>query len=194
VKEYPILMNGPMVRATLEGRKTVTRRTDLRWAKVKAGDLLWVRETFTWVTGPTDGSKPTSDNSAFYYRADSTVDLSGAWKPSIHMPRLASRITLRATEDARVERLQDITDEEAVSEGVERVSDRIKADNPGLDEKLVAAGSSPMMPLWRNYRLSETHWMPSARESFSSLWESINGPGSWAENPQVARVAFEVVR
>ena len=150
VKERPVLFSGPMVRAILDGHKTQTRRVvkpqppyhavevfdwrapDIPEA-VKAhegcyyndmdglnfhckcpyggpGDQLWVREAFTVC----------ADNNIFY-RADGKPDpWDGVrWKPSIHMPRLASRITLEIT-GVRVERLQDISEEDALAEGVTR--------------------------------------------------------------------------
>lgn len=150
VREKPILFSGPMVRAILEGRKTQTRRIakevatlqpghkwreclcmeidpsdtpcvtcacrfDARW---EAGDRLWVRETFA--LHPEDGST--------IYRCDRGGDYQGAaqgyfkWKPSIFMPRAASRITLEITR-VRVERLQEISEEDAREEGVPGYSD-----------------------------------------------------------------------
>ena len=139
MKERPILFKGEMVRAIMEGRKTQTRRivknTDLietiedgipyyqdeygDYHKTesacpygKIGSLLWVRETFNsdWcdhVIYKADGG---SAISAGY-------DSEPKWKPSIHMPRIASRINLEIT-NIRVERLQDITEEESQAEGV----------------------------------------------------------------------------
>lgn len=88
----------------------------------KPGDRLWVRETWTWGTGPVDDAPPSADNSAIIYREDWERDaerpeLSGLWKPSIHMHRWASRITLEVT-DVRVERVQDIGYDEAIAEGI----------------------------------------------------------------------------
>lgn len=130
----PILFNTDMVRAILDGRKTVTRRVvkpQPLWRKppiqqsgrpeywanwddekiykspYRPGDTLYVRETF-WpgVAG------------VYEYKADYEDNPGYAWKPSIHMPREASRIFLRVT-DVRVERLQDITEEQSILEGFE---------------------------------------------------------------------------
>jgi hypothetical protein len=85
------------------------------------------------------------------------------WRPSIHMPRWASRITLEVT-DVRVERLQDITEEDAKAEGAE-------ARAHGVDDAAA---------------FGLRH-----RVGFADLWESINGAGSWDANPWVWRIAFK---
>lgn len=121
------------------------------------GDRLWVRESW----GPCDGG--------FCYRSDED-DASNAkpddghWHPSIHMPRWACRITLEVV-SVRVERLQDITAADAISEGI---------DHAGHSTDVV-----------RDY---------SPDERFSMLWEYINGPGSWNANPWVWVVQFKVVK
>ena len=137
----PILFNTEMVRAILEGRKTVTRRvvtpqppagvTQLYhgaapgrwrspgkdvWVEIRApyqpGDILWVRETWAaW--SPTYGTEP-----RLIYKADDNVPSGVKWNPSIHMPREAARIFLRVT-GVRVERLQKIDDAGVVAEGLE---------------------------------------------------------------------------
>jgi len=118
MKEYPIIFSSPMIRALLADRKTVTRRLSRQWLKVKAGDWLWVREGFAvqpflW--------KKNHELQPTHYLAD-VSDLRQIEdyikKSSIHMPRWASRISLEATEDARVERLKDITNEDAIREGI----------------------------------------------------------------------------
>ena len=121
-----ILFNDEMVRAILDGRKTKTRRpltpqpddahdaapyrniwrSPLKCPFGRVGDRLWVREAFT-LTVPDE--KP-------MYRATWKNPAGIKWKPSLHMPRWASRITLEITE-IRVERVQEITEEEAISEG-----------------------------------------------------------------------------
>jgi hypothetical protein len=145
-KERPILFSAPMVRAILEGRKTQTRRAiklrppyvmderddgtpwpyDTTWSSGdqasplmpcpygKAGDRLWVRETFHRC--------PHCAGGFISYRAGDDRPLNPkcaahGWKPSIHMPREASRITL-GINGVRVERLQEITDADARAEGV----------------------------------------------------------------------------
>ena len=95
------------------------------------GDRLWVRETW-WKGSEDEGEAPSRDRgSPVEYRADTSVDAPGGWdaeprtnrpawarwRPSIHMPRWASRITLELT-DVRVQRVRDITDEDARAEGV----------------------------------------------------------------------------
>ena len=120
----PILFNTEMARAILEGRKTVTRRVgkpqpDERitaggntlellvaaCVPYRPGDILYVRETWT------------QDGDVYRYKAG-FYDQNRKWRPSIHMPREAARIFLRVT-DVRVERLQEITDEQAILEGFE---------------------------------------------------------------------------
>jgi len=88
----------------------------------KVGDRLWVRETFA-----NDEDKAVCDiNNNFWYRADGetkfkqagfTPKTRGKWRPSIHMMRWASRITLEIT-DIRVERLNDISESDAIAEGI----------------------------------------------------------------------------
>lgn len=129
------------------------------------GDRLWVRET--WCREFEGG---------FNYRADDApgekaefVDANGEplkgtrWKPSIHMPRAASRITLEIT-GVRVERLQDISENDAIAEGVSETGALILG-NKAQDV------SGPIA-------------------EYAVLWESINGPGSWDANPWVWVVEF----
>ena len=123
MKERPIIFSTPMVKAILDGRKTQTRRVikdqpplsmrdmfkpkNLKCPYGQVGDRLWVRETF----------KPYNCMGGFAYKADGDLSTGFPWKPSIHMPRGASRITLEITE-SRAERLQDISEEDAKAEGV----------------------------------------------------------------------------
>jgi hypothetical protein len=134
MKERPILFSAPMVRAILDGRKTQTRRViepawwrcldpedaedleeAIRQGPYQTGTRLWVRET--WHTSAdvltASGPKP-----IIHYRAD--ADLPVRWCPSIHMPRWASRITLEVV-SVRVERLQDISEEDAWAEGFDSI-------------------------------------------------------------------------
>ena len=152
----------------------------------QAGDQLWVREAFS---GPhcmdaSDGCKavPPSkwgDCSRIWYWADGNPT-EGDWtrpRPSIHMPRWASRVLLEIT-GVRVERLLEISEADAQAEGVERV----------------VAGVG-----WRRYcdPDSEEVGVPpcgDARRSFRSLWKFINGDESWNANPWVWVVEFKRVQ
>ena len=124
------------------------------------GDRLWVREA--WMYG--QGSAP-------IYRADTPTKPEGqAWRSSIHMPRAASRITLEVV-GVRVERLQDISEEDAKAEGAWGPDDSIVgkvAEHFGCD-------------------VLSVH--PSL--AFRMLWEQINSHGSWAANPWVWVVEFK---
>lgn len=175
-KDRPILFSAPMVRAILAGTKTQTRRVAKPQRKTglgdldalaqhqyglcpygKPGDRLWVRETFR---GPLD-------DGSFGYRATHDGPFtwhSYTWKPSIHMPRAASRITLEIT-DVRVERLQDISEEDAIAEGIELLNGRYTF-NGGLHESRTAV------------------------ESYQALWEQLNGSESWWANPFVWVISF----
>ncbi len=236
-RERPILFNDQMVRAILEGRKTVTRRVmkpqpmpsksgghhwpckvhqsmlhverELQngegcWCGLaeaacpygQPGDRLWVRETWTDVN--------MCGAPALAYRADEDIrdlmeepgflDDRGAfnyddprvkpypfacwyaeldqarWRPSIHMPRWASRILLEITA-VRVERLQDISEEQALAEGVR---------GEPCDHARQACADIGC-------------WGDTAKGAFGFLWESLKGEGSWAANPWVWVVEFKRV-
>lgn len=118
------------------------------------GDLLWVRESW----GIIDDN--TVETGAAAYGATDPMALD-EWRPSIHMPRWASRLTLEIT-DVRVERLQDISEDDAKSEGA------TKEIEPHLGQR------------WRSHRAG-----------FEYLWQSINGEESWSVNPWVWCIIFQ---
>lgn len=205
-----------MVRALLAGTKTQTRRVvmaradkdlgprcvlqphelagevnggNYRNAYCAPGDRLWVRETYmpdppddgSWAGTAWRGCKGSRlEDIPERFRTPSHclhratwpgVKLVG-WRPAIHMPRWASRITLEVTA-VRVERLQDISEADAIAEGIE----------PAYGE-------------WRDYRTDQAINYPvclTPRASYQTLWESINGPGSWESNPWVWVVSFKRV-
>ena len=201
-----IIFSAPMVRALLDGRKTQTRRVlkpaqgltlgdmldagerdgaiircargQVREPPYAPGDRLWVREAWGHDAPSLDdcrrgvealGAMPYGP----YYMAD------GGWAENhtikrcspIHMPRWASRMTLVVTE-VRVERLHEISEEDAQAEGA--------MPFPGQDGEWWVPG--------------KTNIYPEARLAFIDLWDSIHGPGSWAENPWVAAIRFTVHR
>jgi hypothetical protein len=161
----------------------------------KPGDRLWVRETFTHYRGFGEEIKA---DAPLIYKADKDVCdqypcmLDGEivyvnqredWKPSIHMPRAASRLLLEIT-DIRVERLQDISEEDAIAEGVERL--------PGVMSDSYKHYSAHLR--YSKEELKECcPYTSSARASFCSLWESINGRESLLQNPWVWVVIFKVL-
>lgn len=212
--DLPILFTPAMIRALRDGRKTMTRRIikpqplylsgrnkriyadadyrkswregcddDLRFTP---GDRLWVRESH-YLTD--DGH----DEYAVY-AADESVVLehlaaidrlpkdfpqdvktqARKLRPSIHMPRWASRFTL-IVESVRVERLQDVSEASAIAEGITR------SPHGNGDQ-------------WMDYPegSSADGWL-DPRQSFRTLWESINGPDAWSSNPWVAAIGFRVV-
>jgi hypothetical protein len=139
------------------------------------GDLLWLRESWH---DRTDRPASMHDPSLVCYAADGEPAEPSRWRkrPSIHMPRWASRLTLRVT-DVRVERVQEISEADAKAEGVRYEWDEVIGhqwypEPPGQ----VCSGN--------------------AREAFQWLWDSINGkrPGcAWADSPWVWVVSFERV-
>ena len=138
------------------------------------GDLLWVRECWgasSWY----DGTAPRDihPGAGVAYRA--TGGVAGVkLRPSIHMPRWAARLFLRVT-DVRVERLQDISDEDARAEGVKARDAAIVFQND--------ADGRPRLT-------AELHG--TARSAFACLWDSLAKPGSmWPDNPWVWVVNFE---
>ncbi|UFM64268.1 hypothetical protein LOS78_01975 [Paracoccus sp. MA] len=151
-------------------------------------DRLWVREA--WAAGAcANGLAPSClhpafwlrDNGGLWYAADEAepahpVTPKGPNRPGIHMPRWASRLTLHVT-DVRVQRLQDISEDDARAEGIEHGQDRSRGN-------VIA---------WRDY-LDRGGKCGTAIASFRSLWDSLNAERApWASNPWVVAVTFRPV-
>lgn len=218
MKERPIFFSSPMVRAILDGRKTQTRRvvkpvgsdegfvildygnggwpyrsddgdstthTVKRGGKIyleetphscpygRPGDRLWVRENWHQ-RGKYVFALPDSDKSSWLGTREITYSANTKrpghdWRsrPSIHMPRWASRILLEVTA-VRVERLADISKDDAMAEGIVLQPD----GGFGLADST-------------HYNFSDP------TDSYCSLWESINGSGSWLANPWVWVIEFK---
>lgn len=187
MKERGILFSAPMVLAILDGRKTVTRRlakdvtldSDLRCPHGVPGDRLWVRETWhpcgrmgldVMVEYRADGAEVERR-----WPGEGDIDKAIAlskWRPSIYLPRWASRITLEIV-DVRVERLHVIDEDDARREGVD--------NGPGRGGRLY--------PSSRAARGALGH-----RAVFAELWDKLNANrASWASNPWVYRIEFRRV-
>ncbi|RIZ44656.1 hypothetical protein AXX04_13555 [Pseudomonas aeruginosa] len=198
-KERPILFSGPMVRAILEvTRRVVKPQPDFLGSMVdpntpfktldaglharitcphgQPDDRLWVREAWA-ADAQVDAIAPRdlSQGEPIWYPADFSVRQTGCsmiskgrGRPSIHMPRWASRILLEISA-VRIERLQDISEKQALAEGVELEGEGVCWAG--------AAGTASDSPV----------------ESFRLLWELINGAGSWNANPWVWVVEFKRV-
>ncbi|WP_240430218.1 hypothetical protein [Serratia marcescens] len=212
MKERPVIFNGDMVRAIINGRKTQTRRVianvspdnciplqkptktkDGIYTHVmdapghglcpfgKVGDRLWVRETWADVNhdghpaiayradgglraiGEDDGEEEDPNLEKYWFAqwyADLISGAEGNWRPSIHMPRWASRITLEITA-VRVERLNDISHEDAKAEGC------CYGRGGGIPDFAVTPA-----------------------DHFPTLWASIYGEESWGANPWVWVIEF----
>ena len=133
------------------------------WRSVRPGDRLWVRETFSYAHAVKDDPKRRHMVSLWYW-ADGQPghgDFSRP-KPSIHMPRWASRLTLLVS-DVRVQRLQHISDADIAAEGLAAA-------------EMARAHSVTMCP----------------RRSFGNLWNSLHGDGAWEANPEVVALSFTV--
>jgi len=188
----PILFNTEMVRAILDGRKSCTRRllkepftvhpngyiTKPRGNEnfcpyeppYQPGDILYVRET--WKKAP---------NGYFYYedwQRDDIADVA-KWKPSIHMPKEAARIWLKVT-DVRVERLQEITEEQACVEGTDPLDEACYENN----------GWHP------TFSDPDSGGDPNMIDGFHKLWNSTIKKSDldrygWDANPWVWVIEFE---
>lgn len=144
------------------------------------GDRLWVRESFSgphiydeqkWK--PSTWATSISDAPPLWYWADGNPDWGDFTRPktSLHMPRWASRLTLTVTE-VRVQRLQEISREDAIAEGIQRV------------------GGGALR--WENWSGAEGQSGTSPQAAYAMLWTSLHGPGSWEANPWVVAVSFNV--
>jgi len=192
----PILFSTPMVLAILDGRKTMTRRVvktdrdglataagllvepDNDWCAGKLikppyhpGDILWVRET--WGVG-------IQASGGIVFKAnfqDKRAPLADGqkWRPSIFMPREAARIWLRVT-DVRVERVQDITENDAMAEGCSGVvCEHSNSINGGCSDCM------------------NTGWFEPPELEFMDLWDKLNAKRGygWHTNPWVWVIGFE---
>lgn len=142
-----------------------------RW---QPGDILWVRETWSCISY----LNPDNTEYKYFYRADGGENFS-KWKPSIHMPKDACRLFLKVI-SVRVERLQDISEEDAITEGV-------------LD---MFYGKGIAGNAFFNYMDKRGGWdcvADDAIHSYKTLWQKINGLNSWDENPWVWVIEFEQV-
>lgn len=201
MKARGILYSAEMIRAKLEGRKTITRRIIVRNGEEphmsdprvkcagmtdgdqmahfqfegsstfhcgfkcpygKVGDLLYAKETFA---PPNESQKP----DAILYAADCTTNAvknaKGIWKPSIFMPKSAARI-IDVITGIKVERVQDISTEDILKEGVGRE---------------FRSGAKSMTSVNIDFRT----WEVCQHQEFKTLWISINGEESWHSNPWV---------
>ena len=176
----PILFSTKMVMAILDGRKTCTRRIakNIEKPPFATGDTLYVRETWRKIF---PSSEPAEYG--YMYRAGGVMfpaehenrkeqekaeyAQEAKWHPSLHMPKEAARIFLRVT-DVHLEHLQDITEENAVREGLKPIQ------NPSYPVDL----------------------RKSARDAFAELWKELTGSGAmehrWDANPLVWVIDFQI--
>ena len=187
MKAKPILFSTEMVQTILAGRKTVTRRPikpqpaggirrsvfvksgledmhgyEIKWP-CRIGDVRYVQETWARISDWAEVDQAVGLFDGYIYRAGWRDAEHPRWRPSIHMPREAARLFLRVT-DVRTERLQDITEKQAVAEGL----------TPLIDQQTGAV-------------------LISAKGCFHALWDFIyaaKGCG-WGENPWVFVFEFE---
>jgi hypothetical protein len=201
-KQRPILFSSAMVNAILQGRKTMTRRIlgsghsfgvkikngARAWLNLekcnsddfkeiitycpygKIGDILWVRETWLYWELFKAYVYKADDNDKLFLSFGQTID-NAKWKPSIFMPKDACRIYLRLT-DVRIERLQDISEDDAKAEGLSFWQ---------LDKRTG----------YKDYLAKDIRYFENPIESFKSLWQSIHGNQSWDNNPWVFAIEFE---
>lgn len=198
-REKPILFSTLMIQAILAGRKTQTRRIikpqpqendhpdklGKFWWKGshgwderqliplcpygQIGDILWVRETFIPPMGYGTISR-------YIYKATEDLDcFKGLWKPSIFMPKEACRIKLEIT-NIRVEKLQNISEEDVIAEGI------IGVQRPG-------GFGFGLKKEW-DYKFPLHERTPI--DAYRMLWEKINGKDSWFVNPLVWVIEFKI--
>ncbi|WP_405048657.1 hypothetical protein [Rhizobium rhizogenes] len=163
------------------------------YVRIQPEDRVWVKETWRahawhgdcveiayaaqrgivgWSQQHEQIKYPDGNRNAFKYYAPKGPDF---WRPSIFMPRWASRITLVVT-DVRVERLQDITNEDCIAEGVPvHPNENAPRTGPAID------AFARMVGLISHYGAE-----------YRRIWQEINGAGSWDENPWIIAYTFSV--
>lgn len=184
MSDHPINFTAPMIRALLDGRKTMDRRlawqeggpkvikgkpmTGFRrsspWQRVKPGDRLWVRERYQ------------AKAVGWYFETDTDGTVRHHWRNPMFMPRALSRLTLVVTA-TKIERVQEITAEDAKAEGIKLLGKLGKKNAYHWDTAFATD-------------LRECH--ESARSAFRLLWNTIHGVGSWNANPECVCLTFTV--
>lgn len=216
MKDRPIPFSGPMVRALLDDRKGQTRRVlkdtpvgrngycctknitfrdEAHFVRVmpevcpygRPGDLLWVRETYReHDAGDQDGNtlEYRADRPEYVKRSDDPCAV--AWRPPMFMFRRCSRITLRIT-DVRVQRLRDISEADAIAEGVWHLGKSVNGIDMWAQHDAIAQTTAGLC--------ADVQFIGrTAQDAYRKLWESINGKGSWDANPWVWAISFAVVK
>ncbi len=228
--EHPIIFSTEMVKAILDGKKTMTRRVIKPQPKIvhalypdatieteqlfknterlkcpygQIGDSLWVRETWNYL--PNEAiENPDAPNPKVWYLADFNTrhNFAYPWKPSIFMPRWASRITLEIT-NIKVERLQEITEEDAKAEGFEAEKPKIWWQGyrewdlrDGRTDLLHQQSFGDKPPDWmiEPHRMQDRpDLLTTAKSWFISYWEHLNFKRgySWESNPWVWVIEFK---
>ena len=153
----------------------------------KTGDQLWVRET--WRVNGNAHDYARAGKESVFYRADEDWNVDAGWRPSIFMPRWASRITLEVV-SVRVQRLQGITSEDAQAEGIEVdiCDNAIVTRDYSRKEK--------WFQMWSDDLPNYVDIEQIAQASYRSLWDHINGKRegcAWQDNPWVWAVEFRAV-
>jgi hypothetical protein len=209
--EKPILFSTEMVEAIIKGNKTETRRTrgleeinknpndwaniDIQWGidkcyisaiNRKSGEILdikcpygtihtkiWIRETWALL------DFLVHDQEGIVYKASEigkdweANDEAWTWKPSIHMSKKYARIWLRI-ESIGIDRLKNITKEEAIAEGIQVLENDVQYS-------------------YKDYLSNQVYYF-DPRNSFESIWDSINGEGAWDFNPWVWVIKFSKLK
>lgn len=157
------------------------------------GDLIWVKETWGYAFKNEffqhgKITVPDHPDYCFYFKTDSYFKESKRirWKSPRFMPKSAARIWLQIV-DIKPERLQDITELQAVREGVE--FKRIEDDHCELSSR----GTHVRFKNYYKPLDKKVDGWPTAFHSFQSLWEQINGTGNWKTNPWVWVISFKVL-
>jgi hypothetical protein len=173
MRDIPLLMTGPLVRKAMAGEKSQTRRLKFRG---EVGDRIHVRETLLLRD---DGWVYAADSAPVFVddRDRAAMLVWAHHKPgercqSIHMPKFACRLWLEVT-GLRVEPLNDITEADAIAEGMQRSAAKLWCGKP-----------------------HDAHGMPrqhnTAREAFADVWDAINyAKAPWVSNPAVRVVTFK---
>lgn len=191
--DHPIIFSAPMVQALLAGTKTMTRRlasSPLR--KAQAGDRLWVRETWQLhsrasdvgtvvyrasINGSWTNAHELFPDAAFAGKKLQPKPFQLGWRSPLHLFRDLSRLTLEVTA-TKVERLRDISPQDAWDEGVERRSRQVR------QMWLFGASAQEREDIYKRACVWE----------FEELWKRLHGGESWDENPEVVAISFSVSR